>query len=354
MSGGGVSGYAAIHAKVRAMYSNLLSVSEMIALADSPDFPALIAALKRTGYGSYLNQVKDKDLTVQHALFQIKRRLADAFNSVIQMTPGAARPLLVQLFRYYEIGNLKAVLRGIVTGAEWDRIEAVLYPLGERTVFTPQGMLESGNVAAAVELLRGTSYYETLSFAMRRYNAEQSLFPIEVALDLAYWRGLWQESVQLAGQDREQALRVVGSLVDMNNVMWAIRYRVFHHVSEEELINYTLPFGYHIRDEDIRAIAAGAEIAPIVRRLYPSISDVDVMLEDPRSGLPLLELKLKRHVMERCMAAFVGNPFHVGVALAYLVLHDLEIQDLVVLMEAKTSQLADEQFRPYMIREIPV
>jgi hypothetical protein len=26
------------------------------------------------------------------------------------------------------------------------------------------------------------------------------------------------------------------------------------------------------------------------------------------------------------MAAFVGNPFHVGVALAYLVIHDLEIQ----------------------------
>jgi vacuolar-type H+-ATPase subunit C/Vma6 len=94
---------------------------------------------------------------------------------------------------------------------------------------------------------------------------------------LAYWRDLWQESVQLAGQDREQALRVVGSLVDMNNLMWAIRYRVFHHVSEEELINYTLPFGYHIRDEDIRSIAAGAEIAPIVRRLYPGIAEMDEM-----------------------------------------------------------------------------
>jgi vacuolar-type H+-ATPase subunit C/Vma6 len=211
-------------------------------------------------------------------------------------------------------------------------------------------MIEAGNVGTAVDLLRGTSYYNTLSFAMKRYSAEQSLFPLEVALDLDYWRRLWQEARRLLGQDQEQALRVIGSLVDMNNLMWAIRYRVYHQLSEEELINYTLPFGYHVRDEDIRAIAAGADIASIVGRIYPGITDANALLEEPRSGLPRLELHLKRHVMGQCMAAFVGDPFHIGLPLAYLVLSDLEIQDLTVLIEAKSAQVANEKFAPYLVK----
>jgi hypothetical protein len=43
--------------------------------------------------------------------------------------------------------------------------------------------------------------------------------------------------------------------MDMNNLMWVIRY-VYYQLSEEELINYTLPFGFHVRDEDVRAITA--------------------------------------------------------------------------------------------------
>jgi len=132
--------------------------------------------------------------------------------------------------------------------------------------------------------------------------------------------------------------------------MWAIRYRVYQQLSEEELINYTLPFGFHVHDEDIRAIAAGADIASVVARLYTDLHDVNTLLEEPKAGLPELELRLKRHVMRECMAAFVGNPFHIGVPLAYLVLRDLEIQDLTVLIEAKSSQLPAEKFQPYLLK----
>ena len=77
---------------------------------------------------------------------------------------------------------------------------------------------------------------------------------------------------------------------------------------------------------------------------------MDTLLEEPRSGLPQLELKLKRHIMKQCLAAFTGNPFHIGVPLAFLVLSDLEIQDLTVLVEAKSSQMPDEEFRPFLLR----
>ena len=349
MSPSGVSGYSAINARVRVMYSTLLTPQEMSGLCEAPDFAALIGLLKHTAWGPYLEHVSDKDLTPRRAVFQVKGRLADAYTSIVHMAPKQAQSLLIQLFRYYEVGNLKAVLRGIVTGASWNRVRYVLFPPSTITNIPAEAMVEAGSVSAAVELLRGTPYYETLSYAMKRYNTEQSLFPLEVALDLNYWRELWQEVNRLPSQDRTPAQRIIGSLVDMNNLMWAIRYRVYHHLSEIELINYTLPFGYHVRDSEIRTIAAGGDIAQVVKRIYPDLEDVDTLVQEPWNRLPELELQLKRHVMKQCKAAFIGDPFQVGILLAYLTLSDYEIQDLTVLIEAKSSQTPVEMYQPYLM-----
>lgn len=358
----GVSDYAAISARVRAMYAKLLSPQDMVRLSEAPDFPSLFNALKSTSYGPYLEGLKDKDINPKRVITHIKRKLAEAFYSVIQMSPVQTRPLVKQLYRYYEIGNLKAVLRGIVTvsawGAEttlWDRVRDVLFPLGSASVLPAQAMIESGSVATAVDLLQGTPYEEALSFAMKRYSAEQNLFPIEVALDLAYWRRLWAEAKKLTGPDREHGVKIIGSLLDMNNLMWAIRYKVYHKLSEEEIVNYTLPFGYRVQDSDIRAIAAGADIASVVTRIFPGLTDVSTLLENPQEGLPKLEIMLKRQVMKQCLAAFVGSPFHIGIPLAFLVIDDLEVQDLIVLIEAKSSNLSEDEYRPFLLKtNLPV
>ena len=353
MAKSGVSGYAAISARVRAMYSSLLSEEDFARLSDSPDLPALVTQLKQTAYGPYLENLKDKDLTPQKVDLAIEGRLADSYHSVIHMAPEHARPLLKQLYRYFEVQNLKAILRAIVIDSSSERLQDVLFPMGEMMVLPVQAMLESGSVGAAVELLQNTPYYDTLSFAMKRYSAEQNLFPLEVALDLYYWRQLWSEAKKLQGQDREQASRIIGSWMDVNNLMWVIRYKVYHGLSEEEIINYTLPFGYRVQDDDVRAIAAGADLPLVVGRVFPGIPDLNALLEDPRRGLPQLEVILKRRLMQQCLSAFIGNPFHVGVPLAFLILSNLEVQDLTVLIEAKASAMPEEEFLPFILRQIP-
>ncbi|MEW5941220.1 MAG: V-type ATPase subunit [Chloroflexota bacterium] len=353
----GVSGYAAISTRARAMYSDLLTPQELARLSDSADLPALVGALKHTPYGKYLSGLKDNELTPRRVILQIRHRLADSYASVVQQSPEETRPLVKRLFRYFEVGNLKAVLRSIQTVASWsadvaawDRVREVLFPFGSFSTVPAQAMVESGSVVAAVELLKGSPYENIMSFAMKRFSAEQNLFPLEVALDLDYWRRLWGEVKNLKGKDREMGGKLIGSLLDLNNLMWVIRYKIYHNLSEEELINYTLPFGYRVRDEDVRAIAAGADIASIVSRVYPHLHDVNSLLERPQAGLPKLEHLLKQQVMRQCVSAFIGDPFHIGLPLAYLLLSDFEIQDLVVLVEAKSSRLPDEDFRPLLLK----
>ena len=346
---GGASGYAAIHSRVRVMYSDLLTPEELADLANAPDLSNLVGFLKYTPYASYLEGIEDKDLTAKQVIHQVHKRLADVYVTLIHTTPAQTRPLLTELFRHFEIDNLKTILRAIVTGSAWEQVRDILFPLGPLAKLPAEKMLEVGTIEAAVAQLTDTPYYDTLSRALKRYTEEHSLFPLEVALDLDYWRTLWLNANRLPGQDRTQALRVIGPLLDMNNLMWAMRYRVYHHLSEEEIINYTLPFGYRMRDEDIRAIAAGADIARIVMRIYPSLRNVDELLQDPERGLPKLELKVQRHLKQQFNAVFTGYPFHIGLPLAFLVLSELELQDLTVLVEAKASGKAPAEFMPYLL-----
>jgi V/A-type H+-transporting ATPase subunit C len=339
------SAYASINARVRVMYSTLLSKQDFSNLLEASDLDNLISQLKHTAYSPYLDRAKDKQLTARRAAFHMRERWTETYHSIASGIPEYARSVFSQLIRYYEVNNLKAILRGISANSDWSHVRYVLFPLGSDSSIPAEAMLESHNVTQAIEMISSSPYYETLSFAMKRYSVEQTLFPIEVALDLDYWRELWKEVKALPKPDQDYATKILGPMIDMNNLMWAIRYRTYHQLSEEEIINYTLSFGYHVQDADIRSIAAGGDIAQIIKRLYPDIAGVDELLQDLHSGLPKLEVLLKRRLLRQCNAAFVGNPFQIGIPLGYLLLFDQEIQDLVVLLEAKSNKLPVEKYR---------
>ncbi|RPJ51669.1 MAG: hypothetical protein EHM21_02175, partial [Chloroflexi bacterium] len=256
-------------------------------------------------------------------------------------------------YRHFWVNNLKAILRGIITHTSWDQVRYVLFPVGTLSVLPAREMIEAGNLNSAVDLLRGTTYYETVAHAMKRYSTEQNIFTLEVAIDLDYWRRLWKFTKDLPRQDRVPAQKVLGALVDTNNLMWAIRYRVFHNLTEEELINYTLPFGLKVKDDDIRAIAAGADYLQVAGKIFPEIASLDLYSEEPENKLLELERHLLRRVISQCRATFVGNTFHVGTLLAYLLLCEMEIQDLTLLFEAKGQQLSINTFRRFLVMDRP-
>jgi len=346
-----VATYSLVHATVRALYSDMLSRETWDALYQAQDLDVLLDVLSKTVYGPYL-EIPRQALTPRRADYQIRWHLADVYEKLVRLTAEPGRQLLLQLWRLYEVDNLKATLRGIETGASWDQVRHLLFPMTKHITLTTldmERMIQSGDMARAIGQIRHTPYYDTLVHALERYKAEKNLFPLEVALDLDYRRGLWHSIDELEGLDHEQALRLVGTVLDTDNLLWAIRYRVYHHLSEQEIINYTLPLGYQVHDEDIRAIAAGADITQVVKRIYPTIDDLGRLSDQPSEGLLALEHALERHIVTLCRATFMGNPFHIGIPVAYLLLNEQEIRDLTTLIEAKASRLASEMLESLLV-----
>jgi vacuolar-type H+-ATPase subunit C/Vma6 len=356
MAAQGIDAYALIHATVRALRTELLSPEVWAALIQAESYDAVLDSLDKTVYGPYLDIPGGRArLTPRRLVYQLRWHLSDMYVKLIGLAPEPGRQLLIELWHHYEVDNVKAVLRGIETGETWEQVLFLLEPMGKHTALALadlEAMAKSSDVAQAIERTRHTPYYNTLSHALERYRTEQNLFPLEVALDLDYRRRLWESMHKMKGRDHKEALRTIGNELDVDNLLWAIRYRVYHHLSSQEIINYTLPTGYQVKDEDIRAIAAGENIAQVVKKIYPTLEGLDRFYEQPEAHIGELEHTLRRHVVEACRRAFIGYPFHIGIPLAYLWLNEYEINDLTVLVEAKASHLSPEVFLP-MLHMLP-
>jgi V/A-type H+-transporting ATPase subunit C len=347
----GVSGYALVQATVRALRSEMLMPKTWTALVRADGFDAILNILSDTAYGPYL-EIERHLLTPRRVVYQIRWHLAEAYEKLIRITPEPGQQLLLRLWQAYEVDNLKATLRGLETGASWDQVLHLLSPMRKYISLTLQDMermVRAGTIPLAVERIRHTPYYDTLFHALERYQAEKSLFPLEVALDLDHRRKVWQAINHLGGTDYEQALRLVGTTLDVDNLLWAIRYRVYHHLSEEEIINYTLPIGYQVQDIHIRAIARGDDISDVVHSIHPGIEWSGRPDGRPGEELVNLERALQRHIIELCQVTFLGNPFHIGLPVAHLLLNEYEITELTTLIEAKASRLPLAAFEPVLI-----
>jgi vacuolar-type H+-ATPase subunit C/Vma6 len=351
-AGQGVQAYALVQATVRALYADLLSARDWDALIQTPDQEALLTFLNRTIYEPYL-QIDRALLTPRRITYQVRRHLADVYAKLIRITREPGKSLLRQLWHHYEVDNIKVALRGVEAGSSWDQVLHLLYPMNQHIevdIDDLERMVRAPDVPHAVATLKGTYYYDILDHALARYEAEQTLFPLEVALDLGYRRDLWAAIDRLRHRDHAMALTTVGTALDNDNLLWAIRYRVYHHLSEVEIVNYTLPVGYEVADADLRAIAQGADIGEVVFSIHPELREqLQGVAFESGQGLARLEVALHRLLLTRCRKVFLGSPFHIGLPLAYVWLNEYEIRDLTVVIEAKASGVAPEVWEPLLL-----
>lgn len=341
--------YSTLHSRIRAMRSFLLKEDEWQSLYQAQNFDAMTTVMRDGVYGPYLTPIELINLTPRRAVYEIKKHLTDAYLTIIAISPKPLRQVLSDLLKLYEVDNLKAVIRGILRGESWDRVRHTLFPLGDFGKIPCEAMMATGNLADAIDLLKGSVYYEPLSSGLMRYHQENNLFVLEVALDLDYWRRLWKSCQQLPENDWVHVRPLVGTLMDMNNLLWALRYLTYYHLAEEEIINYTLPFGYLVQDEQIRLIARGGDVSYVLEELFPAYPFVNDFRTDPQQNLPVLENWLMKRSTEVCRRNFAGNPFHAGIPIAFLHLLAMEIEDLTVLIEAKSMAIPYERFKKYLL-----
>jgi len=309
--------------------------------------------LAATGYGEALGPlVGETGLTLR----RVERRLwaASAANCwrAGALLVGRPRTVFEVWWQHWELENLKTVFRGVHYGLDRETVHDLLIPLGHRPTLPWDALLRETTVMGLIDRAEGTHYINPLRNATPAYLRDGTLFALEVALDIRYYRDVAQTIKRLGSSDRAPAQLLLGTYMDILNVLWAYRYRIYYGLSAEEIVNYTLWHTWHTDANLVRDIALGASPLEIVERIWGSWR-VDVSpLEGLREGqmLPLLEKILERYWRGLAIKAMRGYPFGMGALLGYVILDELECRDVVRALEGKAIGWPPVRIRQILVR----
>ncbi len=154
----------------------------------------------------------------------------------------------------------------------------------------------------------------------------------------------------LFGRDRKEAIRFVGTRIDVENLLWAARYRVYFDLSAEEILNYTVRRAPRADASVLRRVAMGVPPAAVAADLWPEAVDTAALTgRPPEETLPALELALLRHLYRQGRETLHRYPFHLGTVLAYLVLLESEGRDLIAAVEGQAAGWPSGRIRSQLI-----
>ncbi len=346
--------YAGANARMRALLAGLLTDEQWrdLVRADSPE--SVLSLLKASSYGDIFGQFQGMDgVSLERVERLLAGRAAENCLKVMALTRTAARALLFTWWQHFELENLKAVFRGVEQGLSPDVMRDFLIPLQGPSPLPWEALLHETTIRGLVDLLADTHYVNPLRNALPLYERGYSLFALEVAVDIRYYRDIAAGILRLQGDEQKEVRHLLGYYLDMLNILWAFRYRVYYQMSAEEIVNFTLWHTFHTDVQLVRDIALGATPAEVVERVW-GVGTLDLsplaQYDSEADMLPVLELILYRHWRHRAKAQLSGYPFRLAALLGYLILEELEIQDLVTLLEAKGMGWPPEHIREHLLR----
>lgn len=325
----GVFSYAAAQGYIRARLSRFI---------DRATWDRLLDAASPEELGQFLRRTRAAPAVTPSGVVHLgilRGEVASSERTVARFLPRSTRELVAWYNKRFEIENLKAVLRAVHYQLDQPRALSSLIPL-PFTRWNWESLLEWTSVTALIDQVRDSPYARPLENSMERYQQEHRLFYLEVAIDLFYFQKLVRLIESQTGRDGDDARQFLGRWIAVQNLLWAYRYRVHGQMTPEEIINYTLHRAFAAGLDTIRRIALGSTLTLEAERLgfhLPAgLPEVDALTE--------LELQAERERFQRARAVTGRALFGLGGVLGYLWLVEGQVQDLIVLVEGKSTGLS--------------
>ena len=325
-------GYAALQARVRARRSRLLEEVDWRRLLEADD-------PRRELDAATMGEAVERHAELTTIERRLRRRVYDETWSLAEHAPRAARDLLRWYAGRFTVQDIKLLIRVLHHGRPArEALDAMT--LYDENV-SADSFVHARSLADLLRALGRTPYGRALDNAWERYQAERRPFYLEVALDLAFERGLVERIDALSGGDAADARALLGTWLARKNLIAAVRYRALAGVRPEEIVNFCLHRDFGGGLAMVQRVAAGAplrqEAAALGLELSAEGSERDLLLEAERAT----DEQRRRAAEQR----FARSPFGLGLVLAYLIQLEAQSDDLVRILEGKAQGIDGDALR---------
>ncbi|MGA1844084.1 MAG: V-type ATPase subunit [bacterium] len=340
--------FSYINAKIRSLKSRLLIPSDYEKLIKAQGYQGLVESLRLTSYGMKIDETLSSFDDLIH-LYHIY--LFETYTKIIDSVSGNIKQLVNHLYQRYELENLKVIIRTICYGQQPEYARRLLFPVTKHATLSADELLASKDMTELIEAVKGTWYYEPLENSLYRFENEGETFPLEMALDLSYYKHLWEIVSSLVRKDKKVARTLLGIQLDALNIIWIMRFKESYRFTPEEILNYSLVNGKHISRKVRKRLAYSVGVNDVIVNLEgtPYKSFLQAM-NDPEIGY----IKLLQYVLSITRSNWSRYPFQIGTILDYIFFIEMEIKDLITITEGIRIGMSNDEVNKYIVHNVEI
>lgn len=334
---GRIARYAYLHARVSTHIDRLLEDRELDALIERP-VGEEAELLRAKGLESLLGPAPRPSGSIEQRLIGI---LVQEFVVLVRALSGRAREFLVYWIYRYEFSNLKAILRGKMTGQPAPALRDALVDAGPFGRLPDEELLATEDVAELLRRLEGSPFDEVAREARRIYEQRHELFALDAAVDRRYFAGLWRRAREAGGREGKALLDLVGDIIDRLNLLWLLRYRFAYGLPPAETYYLLIPASYRLGSRELAALAQLASFEEVLARLPPPYAGLLAGSRDT----PEVTRRLERYAWRRAERVLRHESFSLARVFAYLVLRERDLRRVRAILRGKQLQMPEPLIR---------
>lgn len=346
-----LANYAFVNAKVRGKLSKLLSRESLNDLMAALNYEACVNVLMETSY----REVAQRLLPPVDAP-RIEREFLneelDVFLRIRDLLKGKPHDFVSLLLEKYDVERLKTVLR------LWNKKAQDIHGFLEvrhRAIhdIPVEPILKAASLEEIILHLEGTPFKKPLFEALGKFKEKKNLFYVEMALDLDYYRRLWEAVGRLPQSDRKVASRLIGIAIDIENIKWITRFKKYYDMPAGEVPYYFIPYGYKVKWDLIRNVYTSPKIEDIFKgvSLKPYIGISSLLgSAETRIKLAMLENILWFVSVNEARHALGGFPFTIGTIMGFMTIKKADLRNVRTVLIGKLENIPRELIEQNVVK----
>ena len=330
----GSARYAYLNTRVSLFAGRLLPEQRLEALVEQPG-----GELPETGdISAFLDPNGPDPLRLEQTLLT---RIRNDFQVLARPVRPRERALLTYGFLWFELMNLKAIIRGKLSGLPEKAIRAQILDLGAYATLPVDELLRAEDAAEMLRRLEATVYSDIARQARRIYEEHKDLFAVDAAIDRRYFAQLLSRVRNVGGSEQPAVEDLVGRVLDRFNLAWLLRYRFSYNLPPSESYYLLPPAGRLLSAERLQALAQLGSLEEVVEALPTEMKDRLAGV----TSISEADNRLDQMMLDAAGKALEDTGRPVARAFAYLVARDGEMRRLIAIVKGRRLGLPADLVR---------
>ena len=333
--------YPSINTKLKAMYSNKLSIDEFSELIKQPDSERALLYLKSIKE-DFKSLPEDADRIEIET--QLDKNLIKDIQKIERLLSDNSKYYLKNFLSKYEIRCIKSVFRKIYSRSILDE-DLDNVGIWTNSIFKEiNGINNVTDFEEFLNLIKKTPYYKIFMPYIGKDIKDINIFQIENQLDIIYFKTMMKISIDkknLVLKDN------IGTQIDLENIVWIYRTKKYYHFSEEEIRKTIVDYFYKISKEDIIKLINSSDYNEFEKVLSNTVYKKLVTGNEKK-----LEQMVSIYLYEKDKKIFRRNMFDVNFIYAYIDIVDAENNDITNIIEGIRFNLKREEILQKLVVKI--